>query len=366
MTTSHYFSHSYPQARQQFLDAAQFRHAQIESIQLPGYTGADGEALYLDVALTGKADAQKLLLITSATHGIEGYCGSGCQVSLLHDDDIMQRLEQQDVALLMVHAVNPYGFSHAHRSNEENIDLNRNCIDFQAALPDNPDYAELHALLIPATWPADDATNQALYAWQVRHGAARFQAAITGGQYQFAEGLFYGGQSRSWSLRTLADVLTRYSAGKKHLGWIDLHTGLGPRGHGEKIYAGHPHPQELARARAWWGSDVVAPFEANSSSAEIQGPVAGLAYQLAAYARQELEVTLMALEFGTIPLPAMLQALRADHWLRSHPQATPELASAIKQHIRAAFYCEQDDWKGMILGQCRTAVVQAISGLGQN
>ena len=63
-------------------------------------------------------------------------------------------------------------------------------------------------------------------------------------------------------LRGQASTLTR-------LGWIDLHTGLGPRGHGEKIWAGRDEPEAIARARAWWGAEVTSAFEGSASASQV-------------------------------------------------------------------------------------------------
>ena len=364
--TSDCFARSYLDARQKFLGAASTAGAQLEAIRLPGYQGRDGEALYLDVALLGNAEAARLLLVTSATHGAEGYCGSGGQVSLLADDSIRARLAQADTAMLLVHAVNPYGFSHCHRTNEDNIDLNRNCIDFSAARKANPGYAGLHPLLLPASWPPTPANVAQLQDWIAAHGELTYQATVVGGQYDFPDGLFYGGTQASWSSNTLLDVMTRYSARREQLAWIDIHTGLGARGHGEKIYAGRQDAAELARAKAWWGADVFAPFDpgSGSSSTEIAGPVSGLAYRLPRWQAGQLAVTSMALEFGTVPLPEMLHALRGDNWLRQFPAAASAAdAHTIREAMLAAFYCDQEDWKGMIVGQLKTSVVQALAGL---
>ncbi|MBS80905.1 DUF2817 domain-containing protein, partial [Variovorax sp.] len=125
-----HFSGTYVEARAKFLEAARARGAAIESFVNEAHRGALGEELATDVALLGAIDAKKLLLVTSGTHGPEGFCGSGAQVATLHDEDLLARLQQAGVALLLVHAVNPHGFSHLHRTNEDNIDLNRNHIDF--------------------------------------------------------------------------------------------------------------------------------------------------------------------------------------------------------------------------------------------
>src|SRR5512143_1730525 len=134
MSASLHFSASYAEARESFCAAVRARQATLETHTLPGLRGADGEDLAIDVALLGAADAPAILVVTSATHGIEGYCGSGVQTALLHDDDWIGRVERAGVGVLLVHAVNPYGFSHGRRVNEDNVDLNRNFRDFAKPL----------------------------------------------------------------------------------------------------------------------------------------------------------------------------------------------------------------------------------------
>ena len=355
------FSQSYAEARRKFLDTAARRGLAVESHALDGLTGAAGEALATDTALLGAADAEGLLIVTSATHGPEGFCGSGCQIALMEDDELTGRLDRADVALLLVHAVNPWGFSHLRRTNEDNIDLNRNCIDFGAPLPSNPAYHDIDALLMPAAWPPAPEVEQALAAYQQKHGMRAFQLAVSSGQYDVPDGLFYGGKGPAWSQRTMRAILARHGAARRRIGWIDVHTGLGPRGHGEKIFAGRAIAADLARARAWWGIDVFATFEPGSVSAEVTGPVIGLAQQVC----PEAEITGMGLEFGTVPLADTTMALRADQWLHRHPETSAGQRAEIKRRMRDAFYIDSDDWKGMVAGQTRVAVVQAITGLGQ-
>ena len=132
-----HFSGTYVEARAKFLEAAAQCDARVESFVLEGHRGALGEELATDVAWLGPMGARKILLVSSGTHGPEGFCGSGAQIATLHDADLLSRLQKAGVALLLVHAVNPHGFSHLHRGNEDNIDLNRNHIDFTAPLPVN-------------------------------------------------------------------------------------------------------------------------------------------------------------------------------------------------------------------------------------
>jgi hypothetical protein len=80
MSAVPHFSQTYAEARTKFFAGAQSRHLDVETQALPDWKGIDGEALAMDVALGGVTDAPGLLIVTSATHGVEGYCGSGCQI----------------------------------------------------------------------------------------------------------------------------------------------------------------------------------------------------------------------------------------------------------------------------------------------
>jgi hypothetical protein len=355
------FPHSYADARAKFHAAVRERQLAIEAHGLPERHGVDGEPLAMDVALLGRAGAAGLLVLTSGTHGIEGYCGAGCQVGLLRDPVFVDAVGAAGVAVLFVHAVNPYGFSHGRRVNEDNVDLNRNFRDFGAPPPSDAAYAEVHPLLLPATWPPSADNERRLAACVAARGERAFQAAVTGGQTTFPDGLFYGGGRPTWSNLTLRAVLRRHGAGRERMGWIDFHTGLGPRGHGELIYAGRDVPSDFARTRSWWGGAVTSIHDGSSSSAAVSGVALGAAYDEC----PGVERALVGLEYGTVPLAEVLAALRADHWLHNHPDAPVALRSEIRQQMRAAFHDEGDDWKLTVYAQARDAALKAVARLGR-
>lgn len=354
-----YFSDSYAQARERFLAAAAPLASHVQSYAIAP-TGSQGEPLATDVALIGDADAQRLLIMTSATHGVEGFCGSGCQLALLDDAPMLERARQAGVALLLVHAVNPYGFSWIARTDEDNVDLNRNAQPFDGGpLPANPGYGDIHDLLLPQTWPPTEQNRQAIARHIDEHGLAATTQAVSRGQYTHPDGLFYGGARHAPSLLNLRQILRTHASRHARIGWIDVHTGLGPRGHGEKIYAGRRDDVQVARARQWWGSDLAVPYQGSSASVDITGHLAGLIYD----ACPASEPTLMALEFGTLRWDEVVHALRGRNWLRAHPDAHDALRRDILRATKDAFYCGQEDWHGMVLGQSRVAVLQALCGL---
>jgi len=82
------FARDYGEARNNFTEAAAARTLHVERHVHPWARGARGEELSIDAVLLGNPNAAHLLLLTSAMHGVEGFCGSGCQVALLRDEFI--------------------------------------------------------------------------------------------------------------------------------------------------------------------------------------------------------------------------------------------------------------------------------------
>ena len=201
-------------------------------------------------------------------------------------------------------------------------------------------------------------------------GLRVFQQVVTRGQYSHPDGLFFGGHAPTWSNTTLRSILRKYATRCKKLAWIDLHTGLGPCGLGERIFACKDDAAAYDRAVRWWGNvgnpsgetPITSIYNGSSSSAFLTGLMWQSVYQEAPQA----ECTAIAMEYGTVPVGDVLNALRADHWLANHTQASPMLAKQIKQKLLDAFYVDADDWKGQIISQARQAMFQAVDGLSQN
>ena len=359
------FSQNYKQARSQFLEATQSARLSVDSYAHPS-TGAAGELLFMDVVLHGDPASKSLLILSSACHGVEGFCGSGAQIAALRDPEWMAAVRDSGVAVLTIHALNPHGFSHLRRVTNEGVDLNRNFHSFKEPLPNNDPYQQLHHLLLPKQWPPTQTVVQSLQDFHAAHPAGAFQSAVTRGQYTHPDGLFFGGTSPTWSNQTLRQVLRKYGQRCEQLAWIDYHTGLGPRGFAERIFAGPDDAAAFARAKSWWGSDGATPITSVYDGSSTSAFLTGLMWTAAVEECPQAQYTGIAMEYGTAPMMEVIDALRADHWLQLHPEATAALRQSIKQNIRDAFYCDADDWKLMVIAQSRAALQQAIKGLGRS
>ena len=356
------FSTNYANARIKFLEAAASAGMELRTYMLP-LKGRDGEDLAMDVALDGSPDAENLFIVSSACHGVEGFCGSGVQVYAAHDVEWRAKMHGAGVAVLYIHALNPHGFSYLRRTTHENVDLNRNFQDFSRSLPVNTAYRDLHPLLLPAEWPPTDDNRAAVEAYIATEGVARYQSAVSQGQHEFPDGMFFGGTEKTWSNTTLRQVLQTYGRKARRIAWMDLHTGLGPSGLGERIFACRDEAAALARARVWWDGGGATPitsfYDGSSKSARLTGLMWCAVYEECPQA----EYTGIAMEYGTLPILEMIDALRADHWLHLHPEAPVQLRMAIKRQVMDAFYVDTDAWRAQIIVQARQAMFQAVDGL---
>jgi len=349
------FSRTYAEARQAFCRTATQRGLEVDSYVLP-LDGAGGETLATDVVRDGPRDASRLVALISGVHGVEGYCGSAIQTGVLG----LGPVTPPDTAVLHIHAINPYGFSHSCRATQENVDLNRNFVDFTRPLPVNGPYAEIHDLLLPATWPPTDDNEASLAALRQQWGARGFQRAAGLGQYAFSDGVHYGGVAPTWSNLTFRQILRKYAQQCRRIGSIDVHTGLGPYGVGERIFGCPADDSEaLSRARRWWGADITSVDVGTSTSIPITGPIQFGQLEECPQA----EHTNVCLEFGTHPSSVVLPAMRAEHWLHRHGSSDERQAAAIRQALKDAFYAQADDWQAAIWEQGREVFLQSLQGL---
>jgi hypothetical protein len=351
------FAPDYAGARAKFLEAAAAAGAHCQSVLNPSATGPGGEALYTDVAVLGAAGAANLLLLNSATHGVEGYCGSACQVAALAAG-AHERLPA-DCAMVLSHALNPYGFAHDRRVNEGNIDLNRNFVDHRDPPADPEDYDLLHPHLVPEDWSgaARQESDAFLARYREERGMPAFQHNVMAGQYSHPDGLFYGGDAPSWSSLLWRRMVAEHCSAARRVAFIDFHTGLGPRGVGEAIFIGSDE-HVLERAASWYG-DVTSTGKGTSSSGQVRGDLARVFEDLG----DHIEVTPIALEFGTVPLAEMIEAVRADNWLYARAGLQSPHAAAIKRQIRSAFYQEGKDWKSAVVTRALEIIEAASKGL---
>lgn len=351
-----FFAADYAAARTGFLAAAARAGAALTSHRHPRQ-GPSGEALFTDVAILGPRDAEQLFIVTSGVHGVEGFCGSACQIALLESGIAAAATS---ASIVLVHALNPYGFAHLRRTNEDNVDLNRNFVD-HAHPPANPDYAALHPLLVPADWdgPLHLRAEQQLLNAMMERGERTVYSAASRGQYEHPDGVFYGGRRPVWSNSVWREILAELLPRRTGVVHLDLHTGLGRYGYGEAIYVGAANTPGCHALGACLSEPVVALFDGEAVAPQVDGPIVSAVRQAA----QGADVIPFVLEFGTLGLPPVLRAMRADAWLNGQDDQAGPLARSLRAEVRAAFNVDDDGWRSMVVGQALRHGREVIDGL---
>jgi len=352
---SDYFPESFQAARERFVEAARAAGGLLERIPHP-HQEPDGGQLSMEVALFGASDAARTLVVSSGTHGVEGFAGSGIQTGLLREG-IASRLPK-GVSLLMIHAVNPYGMAHLRRCTEDNVDLNRNFRDHSEPHPRNLPYEALARVIAPQSlsfWSEVRSWSRLLW-YQVTAGRAASQTAISGGQYSDPRGLFYGGTIDTWSNTTVQGVIRRYLSSATHIVLVDFHTGLGKFGAAEAILNVPESSPEYKRAVAIWGKRVTTTFTGASVSAHLEASLKLAVPRLLPKA----EVTPVSVEFGTVSPMKIFRAVRAENWLHHHAGPEHPKVRALKTRLLRAFYPDSDEWRTFVWNQGKDAVERAL------
>jgi hypothetical protein len=354
----HYFPHDYREARHAFIAAAEANDLGVTSRLHPMEKGADGKPLFLDTTIIGERDAKTALLLISGTHGVEGYFGSGVQTGLLREG--LAKRATKGVKIVLLHALNPFGFSWDRRVNEDNADINRNFADF-AKPPRNKAYDELaDAIALSDLAPETmKSANAKLRAYSDKHGAFKLQEAISTGQYHHPNGIYFGGMRESWSHKMLQDVFREELKGVKKLVAIDFHTGLGEHGAAEMITEDLPGSAAYKRAKAMWG-DTLQSSEAGES---VSPPLQGTVDKAVAHWMRGKELTFAALEVGTRSTRDVFNALRRDNWLHLNAKPNDPAWTQVKREIRDAFYPDTAAWKRSVWDHAAKAVNAALGAI---
>ena len=302
----------YLAARQSFRDVAQKLGGKLSAHPLR-VKGPDDVEVAIDMAYFGPPRARAVLVVSSGIHGVEGIFGSALQVQFARS-----ALGQAEVlgpsGVLLIHALNPYGFAWLRRANEDNVDLNRNFL-----LPGetyggaSKRYAALDRLLNPSGCPPrlDPAFGIRLFGQLLRLGMPALKEAVAAGQYDYPAGLFYGGRGPSETLRILERVLPGMLGGAEEVLHLDLHTGLGPSGKCTLLAesgAGRPGLLDALTARST-GTSVQAMDARRGVAYAVRG---GLGNWLGKRF-QDRSYHFAGLETGTYSVLTVLAALRAEN-----------------------------------------------------
>jgi len=381
------FSPDYFTARDRFRAAAARLNGRLEAVPF-STPGPKREALTMDVAQFGAPEPRRVVLVSSGLHGVEGFSGSAVQLAWLNARP-SDWAPAPGTALVMAHAVNPVGFVHGRRWNENNVDLNRNFLLDRAFLTDTDyqafreAYGRQHAILNPPTPPTRrepfhlKALVQIIregYAARdrlppsrrpsrfdvrkiIRLGTVEMKKVLPVGQYEHPRAIFYGGAADEETTRLLKAKIPAWAGDAEQIIHLDLHTGLGAFGECKLLVE-----DVRGSARERWAAANFGP--------EVEATDGTTAYQARGDIGVYFETTLgaryrcLTVEFGTYNGTHMLWALRAEN--RAHWYARP--GSGIhrwaRRILKEAFVPASPWWRRKSVGDGVRIIDRALQVAG--
>ncbi len=345
MQTS-FYAETYSEARQKFLaataDATEHFHDPII------------DDLTIDTAIYEAPNPKNILMVVSGTHGVEGYSGSAVQLHVLNR--FRSRLNDQ-TTLVLIHALNPYGFAHDTRVNHHRVDLNRTFHDSAEEYTTGSEaidaaFDTLYPLLTPrrsrgAEWIESLRFYRSILPTVLRaklsgtYGAVK--NAIAGGQYRYPDAPFYGGTGGEKEVEVFGRILRTVTRGYEQLLLLDCHTGLGKRG--EAVYFtanahGSDAFERLRRIEPLFTS-IVSSGKQSKDIYEAKGSL----LQYAIRHSRASQSYAFGLDIGTIPNIPLLKRIIAENQVWHHPDTPEPIIRKVQEHLREGFYPYDPAWR---------------------
>jgi predicted deacylase len=297
------FPNTYEESRSRFRNTLNYIQTMWQTAQLRAQRIGTSDDLSVDwITAEPTTSKEKLLVFTTGEHGVEGYTGSASLQLFI--EDYLARLDPATTGLLLIHAINPWGMKHKRRTNQTNVDLNRNFL--WNAKPDpgfNPDYAKLKSLLIPQKPIRVLAAHQAAFVarllwYRQKFGTAFVRHTTLLGQYAFPQGLFFGGTDVQPEVRLTMQLYRETMRQYDRIVHLDMHSGYGPRYQMQLVNSKFETMDSHALEKLF---NFPLVSKANPSEFyEIRGDMIDFVYQLARHEFPNKKLYSTSFEYGTI------------------------------------------------------------------
>ena len=326
--------------------------------------------LYIDsFYLPSAADKTNLIVLTTGVHGMEGYIGSVMLDGFV--EEIYPTLNTENTGVLVVANVNPYGMKYLRRYNENNVDLNRNFIlDWDSFdLSSNKEYPKVDTFLGPTGAMGNGLWHEvgfylSLGKTAITDGAGTISDALLTGQYEYPQGVYYGGTGDEASTVYLKDVFSQcLDSSYENIIHIDIHSGYGPR-YNMVIFNSVFETMTEAESQAAFGYDYIIAHDSESFYATT-GDTTDFFYRLAQQKQAEADLFSTCFEFGTIGDAFFDTSLslkytvdeNRNHW---YPTSNSTTAQIVHENYMELYYPTETAWREKTVADFKTATLGVL------
>lgn len=314
---------------------------------------------------------EKILVFTTAEHGIEGYVGSAMMQRFI--DRHLSRLDPRTTGLLLVHAINPWGMKHHRRVNADNIDLNRTFLLNQSFDPAfNPEYDYLNSYINPVKPIRNLVLSNLgfyfnLFGRMIGKSLPVLKHHLLLGQYRFPRSVYYGGETYPEETRVLMDLYRQAFREYEHVLHLDMHTGYGPRYQMSLVNSAlEPTPSKEFEEKFEYPLVVAANQEEFYA---LRGDMIDFVYALRDHEFPGKKLYATSFEFGTLGdtwrgQVGSPRAMIFENRLYWQGASREELARQVKRDFEELFNPGASDWRAKAVSdadQAFTGILKAES-----
>jgi len=356
-----YFQETYDESRHAFLTGVsdiknRFDSVQTSEFQVPSDIDT---TLIMDICyIPPQQDTNRLFVLISGTHGLEGYTGSAIQQMFLKE--FLDTTIVEEMGVLLIHSFNPFGQKYSRKATEFNVDLNRNCgIDKSLFENKNPGYGDLYDLLCPSDEVNKNSLrNQFFYfvaIWNIlKESMATLRQAALLGQYEYPEGFYFGGNDFTPQTNALQSLFPEIFEPYDLIFAIDLHTGYGEW---SKLHL-FPNPEKNDEIKSLTESlfeDHHIDWGDSGDFYTIVGDLSGFIKQ----AKPEAVTLCMPFEFGTLNSQETIGSLVSVQRMILENQGynngyrNQKSERVVLEDFREMYYPSSKAWRSEVIRQSR-------------
>ena len=358
LSAAGYFSADYFAAKTRFVASAARLRLPHHALQIHA-PSPNGEPLTIDVAIAGPEKPKTAVVLSSGVHGVEGLFGSAVQLAFL--ERMMGGWQlPAGAGVVLIHAINPFGFAWRRRFNESNVDLNRNFLlaeeSYAGAPPLAGRFRDAMKLSRPRARYGFWTARMVMLA--LRHGTSSIWETLPVGQYDYPDWLFFGGAAPAQSVLALQQFLPTVLDETEEVAHLDFHTGLGRWSEGELLVSESEGLENCEWWRGHFGEGTVTQVKSFTRSYEVRG---GFGPWLRALFPQ-CEYRYATAEFGTYSAMRVIGALAEEsRWHGELGDGAAEHTS--RRRLAETFVPRSRSWRTKTLKTGLSWVQQAASAL---
>lgn len=368
-----YFQDSYQGCRAAFKAQALEVSKRLDSVHLfksKVYSKYDNDLTIDYCYIPAKTPGGSLFILSSGTHGVEGYVGSAVQQMLMKE--ILEPSMQQKTGFLLIHGLNPYGFKFTRRVTENNVDFNRNC-DINASIftLKNAGYSKLYEMLNPQGKSDPRSLKNQFFMLSaveklMKESMQSLRQAVLQGQYEYPDGLYFGGKAFEPQLDTIGKIIKNKSIPYKVVFNIDLHTGYGERG----VLHLFPNPAKNPDVKSGL-EKIFEGYKIDWGDSKDFYTVTGQFSEYIGELMPEKLFMPMVFEYGSLNSQTTVGSIKSLHNMILENQGfhngykTTADSLEVKKTIMEMYNPSSEKWRSKIMNDSKTMLEKVIARVGE-